>query len=625
MSVFEFDTEGATAVADEAHANTLPVEDLRPGFSKGIPTAVGYGVMRGFAKTADTLLTAATALDQRPVMSGYRGTNRLVPAVAQGVAIRTPEEVEKQQRDQDDLRKQAIDYWTPHANDVGTAGRVLGGLSEIAGPLMLGGGNPAMLMGTTAIQSGKDLVNEGVDAETAATVGTAEALATGIGFKLPFLGKTLASRMATGAAGNLALGTVLTEADKLLLESKGYAQQAEQFDPFNAEARMVDLLTGLAFGGIAHITAPSVRDAALTASNAKHFQQDTAPGIPADIPSSVAHQSAMEAAIKDLEAGDPVRAHDMQEAAFLRKDMRNVLHPEVEGVARELDLPKEDVKSESVEESDAYSVREGEMTDEQAKAFQGLRSRLQADKVVGGPREAAPREQGRADDGGQREETSPLVVFRGSEQPLTAEHFNAEALGKASGHPSSGLGVFFTNDRGDAARYGSLVEESHLDIRNPKVIKFENLPGFDTMEEATRFREKLRAQGHDGIVLDASHYDGPVQYVAFDQHQVIPRKQKTKASAEPASIKIPEHSLEPRVNVDHDLAIAKPASIEAAAAEQVLAAKDLQIPTGEIDAEGAPKTISARELMEQARQDVKTAKKDAKMFDAAVTCFLSAS
>src|SRR6185503_17559787 len=66
---------------------------------------------------------------------------------------------------------------------------------------------------------------------------------------------------------------------------------------------------------------PSVRDAAATVGNAKHFQEDTAPGIPTDINSSVAHQAAMESAIHDILSGKPVDVSKsgVMEAEFLAR------------------------------------------------------------------------------------------------------------------------------------------------------------------------------------------------------------------------------------------------------------------------------------------------------------------
>ncbi|HEY9063844.1 MAG TPA: hypothetical protein VIO33_02600, partial [Burkholderiaceae bacterium] len=114
----------------------------------------------------------------------------------------------------------------------------------------------------------------------------------------------------------------------------------------------------------------------------------------------------------------------------------------------------------------------------------------------------------------------PATSYRGSALELAPEHFDLKALGQASARPSSGLGVWFTPDKGEAKTYGD-VESFHLDVRNPKVIKVEDLPGFDSVEDAHAYREKLRKQGYDGIIVTAKHLGGPTHVVAFHPDQVI--------------------------------------------------------------------------------------------------------
>lgn len=160
-----------------------------------------------------------------------------------------------------------------------------------------------------------------------------------------------------------------------------------------------------------------------------------------------------------------------------------------------------------------------------------IRSQLQARKdvlpTVGG---------GRAKQGWasatriSRKDGEPITVYRGSATSLSPGSFSTERLGGASKNPSSGLGVWFTPHEGEASTYGK-AEAFHLDIRNPKVIKVEDLPGFDSVQDATKFREDLRKQGYDGIAIDARHLKGPIHFVAFDAEQVIHPEKKGYAQA----------------------------------------------------------------------------------------------
>lgn len=48
------------------------------------------------------------------------------------------------------------------------------------------------------------------------------------------------------------------------------------------------------------------------------------------------------------------------------------------------------------------------------------------------------------------------------------------------------------------------------------------MPGFDSIQDATKWREKQRAKGHDGLIIDASHMGGQTWYVPFEHAQVRP-------------------------------------------------------------------------------------------------------
>lgn len=114
----------------------------------------------------------------------------------------------------------------------------------------------------------------------------------------------------------------------------------------------------------------------------------------------------------------------------------------------------------------------------------------------------------------------PYPVHRGAQTPLKITSFSPDRLGGASGNPSSGLGVWLTPDFYEAKSYGK-PETFYLDLRKPKTIKVEKLPAFDSVQDAHAFREDLRAQGYDGIAIDARHLGGPIHFVAFNPEQVI--------------------------------------------------------------------------------------------------------
>ena len=195
-----------------------------------------------------------------------------------------------------------------------------------------------------------------------------------------------------------------------------------------------------------------------------------------------------------------------------------------------------------------YTVTEEPFNEVNTQAFESARRDIRPDedvyRTVAGSR---PSQQWLEATRGTREGHEPRRFYRGSRSPLAAEKFGREQLGKATGHPTSGLGVFFSNTRDDAARYGSHVEDVHLDLRNPKIVAAEDLPPFDSLDDGYAWREQLRTQGHDGIIIDASHLGGPVWPVAFAPEQVIRAREQQVArttTKKPAATTQPKSGIE---------------------------------------------------------------------------------
>lgn len=316
--VFALDTAGQQRADEEARATGITPDTVTPGFWYRAVPGAGTLFMRGGANVGRFLGMAGGAL----LSMGASAT----PVEPVG-----PEVTSQAERDQsgeelldgyfrkmDRTVTNAVDFWTPRPNEVGTAGRILGGLAEAALPLMAGGGNPSLLIGTQEMGTATDLVRKGVSAPAAVGVGAIQGAATAVGFRVPFLGRSIAERMGSGVAGNLAVGMGTALASQGVLNAAGETEASKSFDPLDLEARAVDVLTGAAFGGIAHVQMRSAeRTAAIAVANAQHFQEQTAPGVPADITASTAHQAAMETAMRQLMTGDPVVApREVTEATF---------------------------------------------------------------------------------------------------------------------------------------------------------------------------------------------------------------------------------------------------------------------------------------------------------------------
>lgn len=115
----------------------------------------------------------------------------------------------------------------------------------------------------------------------------------------------------------------------------------------------------------------------------------------------------------------------------------------------------------------------------------------------------------------------PLRVFHGHAKGLTVNQLSLDHLGKTTGNPSAHLGLWFTSNPEEAARYGEAVSHTFLDIRKPKRIRIEDFPGFEEPAAAVRYRQQLQKQGFDGIAIDARHLGGAQNFVAFDNKQIV--------------------------------------------------------------------------------------------------------
>jgi hypothetical protein len=226
-----------------------------------------------------------------------------------------------QQQDQyfqehDDVFNSAVDHWTPRPGEVGTAGQVAG---QLVGGLAQAVISPALLVGTSQLSSAEDLVRQGVDAGAANVVGDISGIGAAVGLKLPFLGKTLASRVASGAGGNVAQGAVSAAASHAVLEASGNPLQADQYNALDIKARTLDALLGAAFGGLAHIAMrPSDQAALLVLNQARHMESTTLPGLPVGDVDLTAHVDAMRRAIDQTLRGEPVNVDSvLQDARFV--------------------------------------------------------------------------------------------------------------------------------------------------------------------------------------------------------------------------------------------------------------------------------------------------------------------
>jgi hypothetical protein len=233
MSV-EFFPEADALVEREAKRNPLTADNVETPLFAGVGGELYRAPMRAFANLgAAGTLAAAGALRTQGITAADETLFGVV-----------------------DRFREARDWWTAEPGEVGTAGRVVGGLTEFGTLLGLSLGNPALALGTTQMTTATDLAQQGVAPLRAVAAGAAEGVANAVAFQVPFLGKTFAQRLLFGAGANAAAGAGVGLAVQQVLKSGGYAQQAEAYDPWNLEARAIDALTGALFGGVSWYTDP---------------------------------------------------------------------------------------------------------------------------------------------------------------------------------------------------------------------------------------------------------------------------------------------------------------------------------------------------------------------------------
>lgn len=336
---FELDTRGQRELQGYMQQNVATPEQIDDGADPGMFAGTGGLFMSELAAAGRSVAIAGGAIPV--VLDKVMGDDNLS---SRSMADRYFEAV-------DDVTKSAVEYWKPSPAATGAAGRVLGPVAGGIVQLAATGGNPALMMLRQQVGTAAELVDQGVDSTTAQMVGGAQGLATAVGFRLGTVGKSLGAKMASGAAGNLATNVPAAAVSQAVLEQGGYYEQAKQFNPFDLEARAIDVLMGAAFGAVAHygpkpadaaVTGetppqqarllPEERAALLTASSARNWDE-SAPGRPASDVDLAMHNNAMSAALEQMMRNEPVDvAAHIEGASFMpRADV-----PEIETMRSDL-------------------------------------------------------------------------------------------------------------------------------------------------------------------------------------------------------------------------------------------------------------------------------------------------
>lgn len=231
----------------------------------------------------------------------------------------------------------------------GTAANVIQGFSKAiteftAGSLVGGPAAGATLLGATdGYAHYHDLLDQGVDEETATKSGLLTAVTSGGAAFLPMgmpakwlvgLSRPVAllAQVGAGATINTSFGAASRYASAKILDDAGYHEMAEQQKPWDETNLITDAITGMFFGahvgwhGIKGVEAanvdPAVRDAAKVVQDRQEVL-DRAQGVPVDMKSAAVHRELLDNALGDLMSGKTVDSSgvDVEGAAFARPEI----------------------------------------------------------------------------------------------------------------------------------------------------------------------------------------------------------------------------------------------------------------------------------------------------------------
>ena len=274
------------AAVNSFRAPPTPAAPPQPGMFHNFWSSAGNYYMRGMAETARAVdLLGAVGPVAVDAVTG--GTDRQ----------------DAYFREHDDTFNRAVDYWTPKPSEVGAAGQVVGSLGAGIVQFLL---NPALLVGTAQLGTSEDLVRAGVSGDAALVAGDVAGLAAAGGIAMPIFGKTLMQRVAAGAFGNLATNVPQAALTQAIVAADGKPELAKQCDPWDARARVVDVLLGAVFGGKAHLE--HLADAAMTLNAARHIEEASTGGRPVPEAELTPMVDATRQAIDELSAGRTVTA-----------------------------------------------------------------------------------------------------------------------------------------------------------------------------------------------------------------------------------------------------------------------------------------------------------------------------
>lgn len=330
MSLIGLDTLENANSLENAYQNPVTPDSLRGGVGQAIGetlkapfTGLRASLDGASMLLADSATPFAKAIIARPLDTAFGGHS-----------------VEDWFNEQQRITHQAIRESQPDPMTANHVSEAVHGLFEVVPQFVVGSlaGGPAggaALAGGIQANKGMVLAKEqaGVDDLTAVGMGLIQGGATAVGGYLPMhLAPTITAGLGSGskyavnalfgASVQVPTGMVTRGATSSLLEARGYKDMADQYKVFDKGAILADAIMGGAFGVVGHgmdalaqrkaseRILPSDVDMALTQNELHHKELDTTPGLPTNEEARQAHVDAVDTALKQMMAGEPVDVGD---------------------------------------------------------------------------------------------------------------------------------------------------------------------------------------------------------------------------------------------------------------------------------------------------------------------------
>lgn len=229
---------------------TPELQKPAPGFFDGMGEASWKGVASGALKSAsalDTVLSSTgmvrAALNNAQVETGYTFDD---------LEERTAHVENLLDQDSKALRKRARDEYGVDPTTMGTAAQIVYGVAEtipkaIGYSVLAGPAGGSVLFGADlGISRAQELMDEGVDKNTAINAGLVTFGTAALGMRLPAtFGRSRIASATIGAAANTGLTAAEMQGVNWVLQNQNYNELAQKY-----QLNTVDLATSAIFGGV---------------------------------------------------------------------------------------------------------------------------------------------------------------------------------------------------------------------------------------------------------------------------------------------------------------------------------------------------------------------------------------